>query len=207
MTHISGGTNDAAHRLWRHVCAEADTADARAVRAEEAVERVQASLLRWVGADAYAVLLGRALAVAQQHSPALFNVRSDGGRIAGVAEVVREGEAASAAAHAIADAEADVTVEAPLVTLLAHLIDVLARIVGEDIALGLVEHAWYAGQASAARHPEWERRAAEPSVPMPAPPSGPRPDTQPASPSGALHQRADARIPHTAETQRGSHDD
>ncbi len=88
---------------------------------------LRVGLGRWIGAEGYRVLLGRALIVARAEHPALGGLSCLGGdQPATTAAVQAHGAGA---------------VSAGLGTLVAVLIDLLGNIIGEDMAVHLVEQA------------------------------------------------------------------
>jgi hypothetical protein len=131
MTRTGALAREAGQRLWTQVSNDARTPEERATLAEEAFARLERALVRWIGADGYRVLLERALENAKATSPSLANVRVDRGTVIGIAASVRENDVLVAG---------DI-----MVTLLAQLLGLLSRVVGEEVALRLVEQAWHPG--------------------------------------------------------------
>jgi hypothetical protein len=126
MTQRSAAAIDAARRLW--------ATDGRITAPEEVAAQVDrvcaqldAGLARWVGSEGYRVLLDRALGLTRAEHPVLNNVSCRGGDELVVTAAVR--------AHGAAE------VAAGMVTLLATLIDLLGRIIGEEMAVQLLERA------------------------------------------------------------------
>ena len=96
---------------------------------QRAVVRVSANLRDSVGDDGRDALLGRAFARTEPDYPALKDIR----RLSNGA-IHLDGVIASADAHGVA--AVTVAIEA----LLAALVDVLARLIGEDMAMRLLDH-------------------------------------------------------------------
>jgi hypothetical protein len=103
--------------------------------------RVAANLRDSMGEDGYHALLARALVRTRAHHPALHGIRglNDG-------NFHLDGVVASVAAHGVS--EVTEAVEA----LLAALVDVLSRLIGEDMAIRILE-------ASAPRSQNGDRAA------------------------------------------------
>jgi hypothetical protein len=96
---------------------------------QRALARVSANLRDSVGDDGRDALLARALARTEPDYPALKDIR----RLNNGA-VHLDGVVASADAHGVAP------VTAAIEALLAALVDVLARLIGEDMAMRLLDH-------------------------------------------------------------------
>lgn len=132
-----------AHELLRDLLgreALGDSPDAVAVASARVCERVLGNLSRWVGVDGAAALVSRALLRAQANHPALANVR-----YSREAAVCLEGLVESARIHgegAVADGVAGV---------LTALTELLGRLIGDDLALRLIEHAGPAESPAEAR--------------------------------------------------------
>ena len=116
---------DAAHRLWAGVAGEATAPDQVAAGVERLFARLRAGLGRWVGAEGYCALLDRAVALVRTDHPVVDGLSCRKADDPVTPAVVR--------AHGTAE------VTAGTVALLAALIDLLGRIVGEEIAVRLVE--------------------------------------------------------------------
>ncbi len=94
--------------------------------AEQMYTQLRLGLGRWIGVMGYRALLDRALGLARAEYPALAGLSCHGGE--------EEFEVAAAVrAHGAAE------VTAGMVAVVAVLIDLLARIIGEEMALRLVE--------------------------------------------------------------------
>lgn len=117
--------------LWRHAAGGATDAAALAHAAAELAGSLRRGLDRWIGADGYRALLGRALDETRPVMPVLAGLS---------AREPDEMALQTAVAQHGADALAN-----GMVAMLTALIELLARIMGEDIALRLVEEAGRSG--------------------------------------------------------------
>lgn len=121
---------DLARRLLGREADAAGAPDALAASAARACERLLGNLSRWVGIDGADALFARALMHAQARHPALRAVRFEPR-----AELCLEGIAESARTHgAAATAEG-------VAGILTALIELLGRLVGDDLATQLVEQS------------------------------------------------------------------
>ena len=107
---------------------EAPTAASAAAAAEAAIHRISDNLVRWVGADGSQALFARALSLAQAQDQSLTVVPPPAR-----SALLLDGLAASAEPH-----DAD-SVVAGVVLILSNLIELLNRLVGNDLTLRLVE--------------------------------------------------------------------
>jgi hypothetical protein len=125
MPHPSASATEAAHRLWARYAGDEATAEGLASASERLFSELETRLARWVGAEGFRVLWGRALKQAQEGHSALASLsdREWGGRA--VASAVQAHSARQVAAGVIA--------------VLATLIDLLGRIIGQEMAVRLVE--------------------------------------------------------------------
>jgi hypothetical protein len=100
--------------------------------ADRVCRRVSDDLARWMGNDGCRALFARALATAQAGGghPALEMVRISAGSV-----YCLDGLSAAAARHG-----APAAMEGAA-AVLAALIDLLGRLIGDDMALGLLEHS------------------------------------------------------------------
>lgn len=88
--------------------------------------KLRLGLGRWIGVEGYRALFDRAIAASQGKHPALIGLNPLGGeKEAGVAAAV--------------DQHGATAVAAGLVALIAALVDLLGRIIGEAMAIQLVE--------------------------------------------------------------------
>jgi hypothetical protein len=114
------------HLLWSRVAGNASETQEVAKAAEQMYTQLRLGLGRWIGVMGYRALLDRALGLARAEYPALAGLSCHGGE--------EEPEVAAAVrAHGAAE------VAAGMVAVVAVLIDLLGRIIGEEMALRLVE--------------------------------------------------------------------
>lgn len=125
MTQRSPAANDAARRLWADRAGDASAPGEVASAADRVCGQLRAGLTRWVGSEGYRALLDRALGLAEPDHPALRSLRCHEG----------DGWPAAEAARSYSAAQ----VSAAMVALVATLIDLLGRIIGEEMAVHLVE--------------------------------------------------------------------
>ena len=151
MPPTSPAANAAARRLLSAASAPPASGDARDPVA--AADRVSAdladALARWFGPYGYHALLTRALAEARAEHPVLESVRIRTPLLPGL-----DGLADAAQTHGAA-AVAD-----GVVGLLAAVIDLLGRMIGEDMALPLVERSM---EAPVPKVPDEPKRASAPT--------------------------------------------
>ena len=123
----SPAATEVARRHWARAVGDTSTPEEVAAAAERTCTQLQAGLSRWVGTEGYRALIDRALLLARAEHPALGSLSCHGG-----------GEpATTAAVRALSAAE----VATGMVALVATLIDLLSRIVGEEMAVELVNQA------------------------------------------------------------------
>ncbi len=135
LTGPSAAASDAARQLLTREVADLSSADAAATAAviERVCERMGTGLARWIGPDGYRALLRRALHESRDIQPEFAILACDGNDGARVAEAVdRNGAEPSLAA---------------LESLVGILMKLLGRIVGEAMAIQLVEQAVAGGPA------------------------------------------------------------
>jgi hypothetical protein len=132
MTQVSAAATEAARQFWAHDGLDAGGPEEMALAADQGCARLRAVLTRWIGSDGYRALVDRALAQARAEHPAIADLQCQAGDLQGVAAAV--------GAHSAAE------VREGVVTLVALLIDLLSRLIGEEMATRLVEQAW-AGSA------------------------------------------------------------
>jgi hypothetical protein len=133
MAPLSPVALSAAHRLLSRgrAAAVAQEASHGPLAVAEMVGRQLATTLsRWFGPYGYHALLTRALADALRSHPALGAVR-----VKSPTDPAIVGLADASAAHGI-----DATMEG-VTTLLATMVDLLGRLIGEDLAMNLMEQA------------------------------------------------------------------
>jgi hypothetical protein len=105
-----------------------DTPDATVAAAQAACERLNRELSRWVGANGSLALFNRALAEARAVHPVLAEIR-----IRSRSEARLEGVTETSQKHGAA-ATAD-----GLTSLLVTLLELLGRLIGDDMVMRLVE--------------------------------------------------------------------
>ncbi|MGZ8399424.1 MAG: hypothetical protein ACXWWN_10325 [Gemmatimonadales bacterium] len=142
MTQVSAVATEAARQFWAHNGLEAGAPREMAATAEQGCARLRAVLTRWIGSEGYRALVDRALDQARAEHPVLEGLQCHG---AGV-----EGFAAAVGVHSAAE------VREGIMALVARLIDLLSRLIGEEMATRLVEQAW-AGAARPAASTEGVR--------------------------------------------------
>ena len=127
MTPGSAAARETARRLWAGAGGTAETPEAIGAAAERLGTQLRRGLGRWIGTDGYYTLLERAAAATKETHPTLNPVSyfRDGASVTHVA-VQAHG------ARAVVDG---------LVALLAELIELLGRIIGDEMAKRLVEQA------------------------------------------------------------------
>ena len=136
MTQRSAAATEVARHLWQRAVGDSTPEDV-AVATTHMCTELRVGLTRWVGAMAYRALIDRALLLARAEHPALGSLSCHG-----EAEPVTT---AAVRAHSAAE------VATGMLALVATLIDLLSRIVGEEMAVELVNQA-------VARLP-WQRTA------------------------------------------------
>jgi hypothetical protein len=129
MTHPSPATQDMARRLLARETSAAGEPAMVAAALQRACARVSANLRDSMGDDGRDALLARALARTESDHPALKDVRGLNHGAIDLDNVV-----ASVEAHGVA------AVTAAIEALLAALLDVLGRLIGEDMAMRLLDH-------------------------------------------------------------------
>jgi hypothetical protein len=115
---------EVARALWVRDAVDVGTPEEAAAAADRVCAQLRTGLARWIGSEGYRTLLNRALEAARAEYPALRGlscIDSDGQE---VAAAVREHGAAQ--------------VTAGIVAVVATVIDLLGRIVGEEMAVELV---------------------------------------------------------------------
>lgn len=125
MTPSSTAAADAARRLWTRSGGGTSEPEKVAAGVERLCGQLRDGLTRWVGAHGYRVVLDRALGLTQAEHPALRDLSCLGDDASATTGAVRaHGAGAMAAA---------------MVALIATMIEVLGRAVGEEMAVHLVE--------------------------------------------------------------------
>lgn len=140
VTPESAAATEAARRLWAHGLEDAASGDV-AVAGARVCTQLRIDLERWVGVSGYRALLDRALDQARpQHLP-LRKLACTGDAQEMVAAVRVHGEK---------------KVAAGLVAMVAALIDLLGRVVGEAMAVQLVVQSWVPRQRASSEASEKE---------------------------------------------------
>jgi hypothetical protein len=115
---------DTARQLWHTIAGDARTPEAVAAGADRLWNGLSIRLGRWIGASGYQALLNRALGIARAEHACLHDLSCGGGEGAMVAMTARTHGAGEVAES--------------MVTVATALIDLLGRIVAEDMAIHLV---------------------------------------------------------------------
>ena len=123
----SPAATEVARRHWARAAGDTNTLEEVAAAAERTCTQLQAGLARWVGTEGYRALIDRALLLARAEHPVLGGLSCHGGDEPATTAAVR--------AHSAAE------VATGIVALVATLIDLLSRIVGEEMAVELVNQA------------------------------------------------------------------
>lgn len=126
MTQRSAIATEAARRLWARN-GKVTAPEGVAAEVERVCAHLDAGLVRWIGSEGYRALLDRALGLARAEHPALNNVSCRPGEQPAVTAAVR--------AHGAAE------MAAGIVALLATLIELLGRVIGEELVVQLLEQA------------------------------------------------------------------
>jgi hypothetical protein len=137
MKPESAAAGESARRLWAGAGGTSETPEAIAAAAERLGTQLRRGLGRWIGTDGYYTLLERAAAATKEAHPTLNPV-----------SYFRDGAPVTLAAVQAHGAKAVVD---GLVALLAALIELLGRIVGDEMARRLVEQAGNPGSRSGSR--------------------------------------------------------
>lgn len=116
---------EAARRVWRGMATGAGTTDEMAAVAERTLTELGLGLRRWIGGEGYRVLLDRAVRTVIVDHPVLGELACREGDPPVVASRLE-----THGAEAIAEG---------MVALVATVTQVLGRIIGEDMAIHLVE--------------------------------------------------------------------
>lgn len=136
MMQVSTAATEASRQFWAHDGLDAGSPEELAAAAEQGCARLRAVLTRWIGSEGYRALVNRALEQARAEHPAVAGLQCQGNDV--------EGVAAAVGAHSAAE------LREGILALVARLIDLLSRLIGEDMATRLVEQAWAGGARPAA---------------------------------------------------------
>ena len=126
MTQRSAAATEVARGLWQRAVGDSTTPEDVAAAATRMCTELRAGLSRWVGAMGYRALIDRALLLARAEHQALGSLSCHGQDEPVTATAVR--------AHSAAE------VATGMVALVAALVELLGRIIGEEMAVRLVEH-------------------------------------------------------------------
>jgi len=118
---------DAARRVWARAAGDSRAPEDVTAAAEQLAIQLRTGLGRWIGAQGYRALLARAGGLARAEHPAL----------GGLSWLGEDQPAITAAGQAQGTGEVTV---GPVV-LVAALIELLGRIIGEEMAVRLVEQS------------------------------------------------------------------
>ncbi|HVS61476.1 MAG TPA: hypothetical protein VHE82_12355 [Gemmatimonadaceae bacterium] len=124
-----------AHRLIDSRRSERAGGDTAARAAAAACDHLYRELSRWVGSDGSNALFTRALAQARTEYPALERIQ-----LRPQSEPYIDGLAETIMAHG--DAAATEALE----SMLAHLVELLGRLIGDDMAMKLIERSLAASE-------------------------------------------------------------
>ena len=114
---------------------EGKGADSRARAAAVACEDLYRDLARWVGRDGCHALFTRALAQARTDHPQLEEIR-----LQPLSEPYVEGVAETIMSHG------DAATAGALESMLVHLVELLGRLIGDDMATNLIERSLTAAE-------------------------------------------------------------
>lgn len=118
-------TTDVARRLWVRGAGDATSVEEIGAATQRVCDDLRTELSRWVGAAGYQALLNRALQLSTTGHPVLSSISChDGDALAAAAAARTHGAAALATG---------------VVALVATLTELLGRIIGEEMAVQLVE--------------------------------------------------------------------
>ena len=124
---MTASAADTARRIWERGGGSATSPEEAGAAAQLVCDELRVGLGRWVGAEGYRALLDRALVLSVTDHPVLNSFSChDGDVLAAVAAARTHGAAQLATG---------------VVTLVSTLTELLGRIVGEEIAVQLVERA------------------------------------------------------------------
>jgi len=125
LTAKSPAATAAARRLWARAADGASTPVEFGAAADRMSAQLRESLGRWIGGLGYVALLERALVQARAEHPLLEDVAGNGNDAPVIAAAMREQGAEGPSAD--------------LVALVTELVELLGRIIGNDMAVQLVD--------------------------------------------------------------------
>jgi hypothetical protein len=132
MTRRSPAATGVAQVVWALAAGDSTSPGEVAGAAERTCTELYTGLSRWIGTMGYRILFDRALALARAEHPALAGVACLGGDQPVITDIQLSPGAAEVAAG--------------MVALVAILVELLGRIVGEEMAVRLVEQTAGEGQ-------------------------------------------------------------
>ena len=127
MAQRSATVTEVARGLWARDAVNVGAPEEVIAAAERICVQLQAGLVRWIGTEGYRALLNRGLELTRAEHPALSRLSCNGSDEQEIAAAVR--------AHGAAE------VTAGIVALVATLIALLSRTIGEEMAVELVNQA------------------------------------------------------------------
>ena len=125
MKSVAAAPADAAERLWARVAGDTILPEDLIAPAERICAQLRTGLGRWIGADGYSALLDRAISQTRAAHPVLDRLVGTAGN----------SPTTRTAARAYGAAE----VAAGMVALVSAVTELLGRIIGEEMAVRLVE--------------------------------------------------------------------
>lgn len=125
MTRKPGAETEVAPLLWARTAGDSNSPEDVVAGAEHTCIQLRAGLGRWIGAMGYRALLDRALLLARVEHPALGTLSCYGGDEEMIAVAVRTYGATEVANG--------------MEALVFRLVELLGRIIGEEMAVRLVE--------------------------------------------------------------------
>lgn len=124
---MTKAATDTARRLWERGGGSATSPEEVGAATQRVCDELRAGLSRWVGAEGYRSLLDRALVLSVTEHPVLNSISChDGDALAAVAAARQHGATELATG---------------VVVLVATVTELLGRIIGEEMAVQLVERA------------------------------------------------------------------
>ena len=124
---MTASTAETARRIWERCGGNATSPEDVGAAAQRLCDELRVGLSRWVGAEGYRVLLDRSLVLSVTAHPVLNSFSCHDGEVL--------------AAVAAARTHGTTQLASGVVTVVATLTDLLGRIIGEEIAMQLVERA------------------------------------------------------------------
>jgi hypothetical protein len=131
MAQGSAAATEVARRVWTRDAGDLSAPEEATAAVERVCAQLQVGLARWVGSEGYRALLARVLERVRVEHPALNDLSCMGGDQPEIAAAVRAHGAAAVAAGVVA--------------LVVTMIELLGRVVGEEMAAELVRQAGTAG--------------------------------------------------------------